>query len=412
MKFGIVLNAGSIDRLGDLAASAEQAGWDGVFYWDAVHIKDYGEMHDPWVALTVMAMRTSRVRLGGIVMALPRHRPWLFARAATSVDHVSDGRLVLPIGLGALDDTGFGGVGEATDIRVRAERLDESLAILEGLWTGRPFAFQGRHFTTTEMTFEPTPVQQPRIPIWLVGAWPREKSMQRVLRYDGILPNKLKPEGGQETVAPDDIRAIAACVARASRKPRRLRHRSRRPDARRRRPAGADIVRPWADAGATWWTEADWRGTLRRSPRPRRGRAAAHRLTHRGARPPAGRHRIDRIRPPISRFAGVGRGLGSGLVVASVARRTRSGRRLAPPMISMVVARPTPATPPRLSRRTSPPPIDEKCWSSRSRPLTPPWTRSRIGTPAGRQESRHRWRPRSVATKPSREDAAGRRSRC
>jgi len=258
MKFGIVLNAGSIDRLGDLAASAEEAGWDGVFYWDAVHIKDYGEMHDPWVALTVMAMRTSRVRLGGIVMALPRHRPWLFARAATSVDRVSGGRLVLPIGLGALDDTGFSGVGEATDIRVRAERMDESLAILEGLWTGRPFAFQGRHFTSTEMTFEPTPVQQPRIPIWLVGAWPREKSMQRVLRYDGILPNKLKPEGGQETIAPDDIRAIAAWVAerRGSLDGFDIVVEGKTPGADR--PAGADIVRPWADAGATWWTEADW----------------------------------------------------------------------------------------------------------------------------------------------------------
>src|SRR3954468_14773466 len=141
MKFGIILNTGTIEQLGDLAASAEQAGWDGVFYWDAVHIPGFGEMHDPWVALTAIAIRTSRVRIGAIVFALPRHRPWLFARSATSVDQASHGRLVLPIGLGALDDTGFGGVREPTDIRERAERLDESLEILDGLWSGEPFQF-------------------------------------------------------------------------------------------------------------------------------------------------------------------------------------------------------------------------------------------------------------------------------
>ena len=99
MQFGIILNTGTIDELGDLAQTAEAAGWDGVFYWDAVHLKDFGEMHDPWVALTVMAGRTRRVTLGAIVMAVPRHKPWQFARAATSVDHASHGRLVLPLGL-------------------------------------------------------------------------------------------------------------------------------------------------------------------------------------------------------------------------------------------------------------------------------------------------------------------------
>ena len=149
MKFGIILNTGTLDQLGDLAASAEDAGWDGVFYWDAVHLPNFGDMFDPWVALTVMATRTKRVRLGGIVMAVPRHRPWLFARAATSVDHASHGRLVLPIGLGALDDTAFAGVGEPTDTKIRAERLDETLAILEGRVDGRAVPPQGRHSRTT-----------------------------------------------------------------------------------------------------------------------------------------------------------------------------------------------------------------------------------------------------------------------
>ena len=262
MRFGIILNTGTLDRIGDLAASAEQAGWDGVFYWDAVHMPDFGDMFDPWVALTVIAQRTTRVRLGAIVMAVPRHKPWLFARAATSLDHASHGRLVLTVGIGALDDTAFAGVGEPTGARERADRLDDTLEILEKAWTGRPFRHDGRHYRTDEMTFLPRPVQQPRIPIWVVGAWPREKSMERALRYDGLLPNKLRPEGGQEIVTADDLRAMAGWI------------RDRRPNGldgfdivAEGRTAGmrADdaraTIRPWADAGATWWTEADWRGS-------------------------------------------------------------------------------------------------------------------------------------------------------
>jgi alkanesulfonate monooxygenase SsuD/methylene tetrahydromethanopterin reductase-like flavin-dependent oxidoreductase (luciferase family) len=261
MQFGIILNTGTLDQLGDLAASAEDAGWDGVFYWDAVHLPDFGDMFDPWVALTVIALRTSRVRLGGIVMAVPRHKPWAFARAATSVDHAARGRLVLPVGIGALDDTAFAGVGEPTDTKGRAERLDETLAILEGAWSGEPFSHDGQHYRTDEMTFLPRPVQRPRIPIWVVGAWPREKSMQRVLRYDGILPNRLNPEGGQETVTTDDIRAIATYVEehRGSLDGFDIVTEGRTPG--RDPAAAAHVIRPWAEAGATWWTEADWRGS-------------------------------------------------------------------------------------------------------------------------------------------------------
>jgi alkanesulfonate monooxygenase SsuD/methylene tetrahydromethanopterin reductase-like flavin-dependent oxidoreductase (luciferase family) len=260
VKAGIILNTGTIAQLGDLASSAEEAGWDGVFYWDAVHIPNFGEMHDPWVALTVMAMRTRRVTLGAIVFALPRHRPWLFARAATSVDNVSNGRLVLPIGLGALDDTGFAGVHEPTDVRERAERLDESLAIIEGLASGEPFTFDGRHYHLDEMTFEPRPVQRPRIPIWMVGAWPRDKSMLRTVRYDGLLPNKLKPEGGQDEVQPADIADMAAWIRerRGSLEGFDIVVEGQTPGDDRK--AASEILRPWSDAGATWWTEADWRG--------------------------------------------------------------------------------------------------------------------------------------------------------
>jgi len=104
---------------------------------------------------------------------------------------------VLPVGLGALD-TGFDKFGEQTDRKTRAELLDEGLDIITGLWHGQPFNFNGKHFHVkeTDVFFfpPPKPLQSPRIPIWVVGGWPHEKSMQRVIRYDGLLPAKMKPD--------------------------------------------------------------------------------------------------------------------------------------------------------------------------------------------------------------------------
>ena len=251
MRFGIIVNAGDPREMADLAAEAEAAGWDGVFYYDAIAI-GHMEVYDPWVVLAAMAIRTQRVRLGLIVAAPARRRPWKLAREAMSVDRLSGGRLVLPVGLGTTDDLGFGNVGEPTDAKTRAELIDESLAILEGLWSGEPFAFEGRHFRFGPMTFQPTPVQRPRIPIWVVGAWPSERSMRRVLRWDGIVT---------QTDAVGEVTAIVEYVERE--RPADLRHQpfeivvqgSTAADD----PARAsETVRPYADVGATWWIDADW----------------------------------------------------------------------------------------------------------------------------------------------------------
>ena len=253
MKYGFIVTTGDPRTVSELASEAEQAGWDGVFYWDAVAIGDM-EIYDPWVVMAAMAMRTDRVQLGAIVTPPSRRRPWKLAREAMTLDRLSNGRLVMPVGLGALDDRAFGGVGEATEARVRAQMLDESLAILEGLWSGEAFGHQGRHYRFEPMTFRPTPIQRPRIPIWVVGAWPHLRSVQRTLRFDGILP---------QTSDPSQIRAVAEVVTR-----------ERRPEpgdrpfeivVEGRTPLDMDLaaaaVRPLADAGATWWMESDWDGS-------------------------------------------------------------------------------------------------------------------------------------------------------
>jgi len=259
MRYGIVLTSGDPGVAADLAADAEGAGWDGVFTYDAIAIGP-APMYDPWVTLTAMAMRTQRVRLGAIVFAPARRRPWTLARQAVSLDVLSGGRLVLPVGLGTLDDAGFGNVGEPTSARERAERLDETLTILDGLQSGEPFAFEGTHYRFGPMTFRPRPVQAPRIPVWVVGAWPHERSMRRAARWDGIFVQAQdadgKPAGGPEVLPP-----IVDWVRRE--RPPELRDQPydivvdgvTPADDRAR---AIEIARAHEAAGATWWIESDW----------------------------------------------------------------------------------------------------------------------------------------------------------
>ena len=258
MRYGFIVTNGDPRTVARLAREAEEAGWDGVFYWDAISVGEGMEIHDPWVVMAAMAMETERVRLGAMLTPPARRRPWKLAREAATLDHLSRGRLVLPVGLGALDDGGFAKVGEPTDRKVRAGRLDESLKILTGLWSGEPFSFEGEHYALEEMTFLPPPVQRPRVPIWPVGAWPSRRSMDRALRYDGLLAAKVGGAAGEPGLTPEDVRAMKAYVEehRPQSAPFDIVCEGETPGEDPER--AASVVRPFEEAGATWWIEAPW----------------------------------------------------------------------------------------------------------------------------------------------------------
>ena len=182
-----------------------------------------------------------------------------------TLDLLSGGRLVLPVGLGALDDAGFGNVGEPTEARVRAERLDETLAILDGLWSGEPFAFDGDHYRFGPMTFRPTPVQRPRIPIWVVGAWPHERSMRRAARWDGIVVQAAGRTAARP--APEVLAEIVDWVGGTRAREGRTGPFDIVVDGKTPAddPAAAAVTRRASEAGATWWIESDW-SAMRRAP--------------------------------------------------------------------------------------------------------------------------------------------------
>ena len=248
--------------LADLAVVAEAAGWDAILLEDYVvytngtyHSTPGFPTHDPWVALAAMAMRTERVRLGTSVTPLPRRRPWKLAREAVSLDHLSQGRLVLGVGLGDVGEPGFGRVGETVSLRQRAEMVDESLEILVGLWSGEPFSYRGKHYMVDEVTFLPRPVQSPRIPIWVGGGWPNKGPVQRAIRWDGAQLYKQPIDGAWQDMLPEDVRDLKATAerSRAASSPFDIviGGRERGPDWDAERAA----IKALEEAGATWWSE-------------------------------------------------------------------------------------------------------------------------------------------------------------
>jgi probable F420-dependent oxidoreductase len=247
--------------LAEFAAAAEDAGWDAVFTEDYIVYQNRQDLpaYDPWVALAAMAAATSRIRLGTMVTPLARRRPWKLARETVTLDHLSGGRLTLGVGVGDPFDLTYAAFGEETGVRVRAAMVDEALQVLTGMWSGQPFSYQGRHFRVSEMTCLPRPVQQPRIPIWIGGAYPSPGPLRRAARWDGAVLYPAAAPGSatdsEQPLTPQQISTI-----------RRLIHTQRThpgpfdivaggpprgPDPGRTR----ELARQCAQAGATWFSE-------------------------------------------------------------------------------------------------------------------------------------------------------------
>jgi Luciferase-like monooxygenase len=254
LKFGLALPYGSARMAAKLSCLAEEAGWDGCFLGDAIWCED------PMIALAAAAMSTHRIRLGTLIIPMPLRRPWKVASESVALDHLSNGRLTLGLGAGAVWMGWQGFPDEVTDTKTRAEMLDESIDILTLLYERKQFDYDGRHYhlkltLLDEMYYPPKPVQQPRIPLWVPGIWPRKKSMQRVLKCDGVLAEKMNPAGKGEEVTPADIREIKAYVEtnRTLTTPFDI--------VVGGKTAGLDRVQlqdkllPWKEAGTTWWIE-------------------------------------------------------------------------------------------------------------------------------------------------------------
>ena len=239
-----------VDALASLAADAEAAGWDGFFLWDHLQWEPGLPVADPWIALTAIAMRTTRIRIGALVTPLPRRRPWKFARETATLDHLSKGRLVVGVGIGGEWFREYSTFGESVDDKTHAAMLDEGLAVVTGLWSGEPFEYQGKHYAVHSAQFLPTPVQSPRIPVWVAGVWPNKAPMRRAAMWDGLCPIV---DG--HTVQPEEVSAMLAYI-------RQYRSRNAPFDVvvpgyvgNMQQAEAKSLLKRYEEAGVTWWQE-------------------------------------------------------------------------------------------------------------------------------------------------------------
>jgi alkanesulfonate monooxygenase SsuD/methylene tetrahydromethanopterin reductase-like flavin-dependent oxidoreductase (luciferase family) len=241
----------------EIAADAEEAGWDGVFVWDHIDYRaPVTGIADPWVTLAAMAMTTERLTLGPMITPVPRRRPLKLAREVASLDRLSRGRVVLGVGIGGDNSGELTHSGEQLDDRVRGAMLDEGLDVLTTAWTGEPLSHRGAHYVADGLFVRPTPVQD-RLPVWVGVRYGKPRPLARAARFDGVFPIDIDhPDKLAETLEnldrPRDRPFDVACGAEDDTDPG-----------------------PYAAVGATWWmrgfspfgvTESAVRGVLAAGP--------------------------------------------------------------------------------------------------------------------------------------------------
>lgn len=163
-----LFDAGDVVRV---AKAVEASGWDGIAYTEhpapGYRWLAEGGGHqtlDPFVALGAVAAVTERIRLLTYLAVVPYRNPLLLAKAAATVDMISDGRFILGVGTGYLKGEFF---ALGIDFDERNELFDEALEVLRLHWSGERFSYDGKHFNARDIIARPSPKRQ--IPIWIGG---------------------------------------------------------------------------------------------------------------------------------------------------------------------------------------------------------------------------------------------------
>lgn len=166
---------------------AEEAGWDGFFIWDTLQTDAASSVDvlDPAALLAAIAVSTSRIALGPMVIALPRRRPWKVAKELITIDHLARGRVIAGFGSGAPAKEEFADFGEPTNLRARAELLDEGLGIIDAIFAGDRLDHDGPAYSV-HARLRPRGFQRPRPPIWVASIGTNRGPVARARRWDGV----------------------------------------------------------------------------------------------------------------------------------------------------------------------------------------------------------------------------------
>ena len=205
VRFGIQTpqQHGSWQEMVTLWREIDSLGFDSAWVFDhflPIFSDPTGPCLESWTSLSALAMATKNVRLGVMVTGNTYRHPAVLAKIATTVDIISQGRLILGLGAGwfELEHTTFGipfpRVGE------RLQRLDETLTVITRLWTEERVTFSGRYYQLNDALLNPRPVQQPR-PLLLVGATGEKVALDIVARRADIWNAFGSPEVFQKKIA-------------------------------------------------------------------------------------------------------------------------------------------------------------------------------------------------------------------
>ncbi len=219
MKFGVTIpnnwgieNAKEALSFGPLA---EELGYDSVWVMD--HLFNNGYIRErlddkpyyhPLATLSYLAATTERVLLGTSVLVLPYHNPVELAKYTATLDQMSDGRVTLGVGVGAMTEE-FAALG--IPMSERGALTNECIRVMKELWTNQAPSYHSSRWNFDDLRFSPKPVQQPHIPLWIGGASPG--ALRRVARLgDGWHPSGLTPE--EYAVRRQQVRELAERAGR------------------------------------------------------------------------------------------------------------------------------------------------------------------------------------------------------
>jgi len=192
--------ATTIETLRDVWRIADDAGFDHVWGFDhfaAIMGDPMRPVHEGWILLGAMAEATRRTHIGLIVTGNSYRHPGVLAKMATTVDHLSGGRLEMGIGAGwAQVEHEMLGLHYGT-MGGRINRLGEACEILLRLWSEEKVTYEGRYYKLIEAIHEPKPIQKPHPPLWVGGAG-EMKTLKVVARYADVW-NPNRPDRDEVT---------------------------------------------------------------------------------------------------------------------------------------------------------------------------------------------------------------------
>jgi probable F420-dependent oxidoreductase len=177
--------------------------------WVGGHVASKNPSPEAMVALTWLAARTERVRIGTAILLLPLYPPAIIAKQIADLDRATGGRVTLGVGVGGEYPAEFAACGVPID--ERGPRTDETIPLLRRMWSGEPVSHHGHFLEFDDVRIHPAPVQGAQLPIAVAGRQP--VAMRRAARLgNGWMPYLYSPRRYADSVA--TIRATAAAEGR------------------------------------------------------------------------------------------------------------------------------------------------------------------------------------------------------